>query len=103
MPPAVPVYWRCTPTVCVLFFRSPVSSTTRLRADGRRAEVGHRAAQTHHQLGLFAAWLRDYVAPLLDRIPVPEGMVTVPVQQPVQEGLVPAVGTLEPHQDCVHM
>jgi hypothetical protein len=26
--PAVPVYWRCTPTECTPFFTSPVSSTT---------------------------------------------------------------------------
>jgi hypothetical protein len=28
MRPAVPAYWRCTPTVAVPFFRSPVSSMT---------------------------------------------------------------------------
>jgi hypothetical protein len=98
----VPVYWRCTATVCVRFFRSLVSSTTRLRAVWRRAEVGHRTDQTHPQLGFFAERLRVYVAPLLDR-PVPDGLVTVPVQQPVQDGPVPAAGTLEPYQDRAHL
>jgi hypothetical protein len=27
MRPAVPVYWRCTPTECIPFFTSPVSSS----------------------------------------------------------------------------
>ena len=27
MRPAVPLYWRCTPTQCTPFFTSPVSST----------------------------------------------------------------------------
>ncbi|WP_338694193.1 LysR family transcriptional regulator [Streptomyces sp. Q6] len=55
-----------------------------LRAKGVEPQVGHRAAETHTQLGLVAAGLGVCVAPLLGRDPVPEGVVTVPVRQQVR-------------------
>ncbi|MFZ3556014.1 MULTISPECIES: LysR substrate-binding domain-containing protein [unclassified Streptomyces] len=55
-----------------------------LRAKGVEPQVGHRAAETHTQLGLVAAGLGVCVAPLLGRDPVPEGVVTVPVRQKVR-------------------
>ncbi|MEV5609965.1 LysR family transcriptional regulator [Streptomyces sp. NPDC052225] len=55
-----------------------------LRAKGIEPQVGHRAAETHTQLGLVAAGLGVCVAPLLGRNPVPEGVVTVPVRQQVR-------------------
>ncbi|MEB8343459.1 LysR family transcriptional regulator [Streptomyces endophyticus] len=55
-----------------------------LRAKGVEPQIGHRAAETHTQLGLVAAGLGVCVAPLLGRDPVPEGVVTVPVRQKVR-------------------
>ncbi|MZD04644.1 LysR family transcriptional regulator, partial [Streptomyces sp. SID5785] len=55
-----------------------------LRARGVEPQVGHRAAETHTQLGLVAAGLGVCVAPLLGRHPMPEGVVTVPVRQKVR-------------------
>lgn len=55
-----------------------------LRAKGIEPQVGHRAAETHTQLGLVAAGLGVCVAPLLGRHPMPEGVVTVPVRQQVR-------------------
>ncbi|MFI7009269.1 LysR substrate-binding domain-containing protein [Streptomyces sp. NPDC050145] len=55
-----------------------------LRARGVEPQVGHRAAETHTQLGLVAAGLGVCVAPLLGRDPMPEGVVTVPVRQKVR-------------------
>ncbi|MGP3770838.1 LysR family transcriptional regulator [Streptomyces sp. SDT5-1] len=55
-----------------------------LRAKGVEPQVGHRAAETHTQLGLVAAGLGVCVAPLLGRHPMPEGVVTVPVRQKVR-------------------
>ncbi|MFE1955296.1 LysR substrate-binding domain-containing protein [Streptomyces sp. NPDC059524] len=55
-----------------------------LRARGVEPQVGHRAAETHTQLGLVAAGLGVCVAPLLGRDPMPEGVVTVPVRQQVR-------------------
>ncbi|MGD6746857.1 LysR family transcriptional regulator [Streptomyces sp. BH106] len=55
-----------------------------LRAKGVEPQVGHRAAETHTQLGLVAAGLGVCVAPLLGRDPMPEGVVTVPVRQKVR-------------------
>ncbi|MET9395591.1 LysR family transcriptional regulator [Streptomyces sp. NPDC006624] len=55
-----------------------------LRSKGVEPIVGHRAAETHTQLGLVAAGLGVCIAPLLGRHPVPEGVVTVPVRQRVR-------------------
>ncbi|WP_372343240.1 LysR substrate-binding domain-containing protein [Streptomyces sp. KL116D] len=55
-----------------------------LRAKGIEPQIGHRAAETHTQLGLVAAGLGVCVAPLLGRHPMPEGVVTVPVRQQVR-------------------
>ncbi|NEB81711.1 LysR family transcriptional regulator [Streptomyces sp. SID14478] len=55
-----------------------------LRAKGVEPQVGHRAAETHTQLGLVSAGLGVCVAPLLGRDPVPAGVVTVPVRQQVR-------------------
>ncbi|MFC7260906.1 MULTISPECIES: LysR family transcriptional regulator [Streptomyces] len=55
-----------------------------LRSKGIEPHIGHRAAETHTQLGLVAAGLGVCVAPLLGRNPMPEGVVTVPVRQRVR-------------------
>lgn len=55
-----------------------------LRSKGVEPRIGHRAAETHTQLGLVAARLGVCVAPLLGRHPMPEGVVTVPVRQRVR-------------------
>jgi DNA-binding transcriptional LysR family regulator len=55
-----------------------------LRSKGIEPCVGHRAAETHTQLGLVAAGLGVCVAPRLGRDPVPAGVVTVPVRQRVR-------------------
>lgn len=55
-----------------------------LRARGVEPILGHRAAETHTQLGLVAAGLGVCIAPLLGRHPVPEGVVTVPLKQRVR-------------------
>jgi DNA-binding transcriptional LysR family regulator len=55
-----------------------------LRSKGIEPRIGHRAAETHTQLGLVAAGLGVCVAPLLGRNPVPDGVVTVPVRQRVR-------------------
>ncbi|MFJ4695909.1 LysR family transcriptional regulator [Streptomyces sp. NPDC088766] len=52
-----------------------------LRSRGVEPIVGHRAAETHTQLGLVAAGLGVCIAPLLGRHPVPEGIVMVPLRQ----------------------
>ncbi|MDX3530174.1 LysR family transcriptional regulator [Streptomyces sp. ID05-39B] len=52
-----------------------------LRSRGVEPIVGHRAAETHTQLGLVAAGLGVCIAPLLGRHPVPEGIVIVPLRQ----------------------
>ncbi|OQD54125.1 LysR family transcriptional regulator [Streptomyces phaeoluteigriseus] len=52
-----------------------------LRSRGVEPIVGHRAAETHTQLGLVAAGLGVCVVPLLGRHPVPEGIVIVPLRQ----------------------
>ncbi|MER5399107.1 LysR family transcriptional regulator [Streptomyces sp. NPDC002599] len=55
-----------------------------LRSQGVEPRIGHRAGETHTQLGLVAAGLGVCVAPLLGRRPMPEGVVTVPVRQRVR-------------------
>lgn len=55
-----------------------------LRSRGVEPIVGHRAAETHTQLGLVAAGLGVCIVPLLGRHPVPEGVVMVPLQQRVR-------------------
>ncbi|MGW2638357.1 LysR family transcriptional regulator [Streptomyces sp. NPDC001348] len=55
-----------------------------LRSRGVEPIVGHRAAETHTQLGLVAAGLGVCIAPLLGRHPVPPGVVTVPLRQRVR-------------------
>ncbi|MFE1287264.1 LysR family transcriptional regulator [Streptomyces sp. NPDC058751] len=55
-----------------------------LRSQGVEPRVGHRAGETHTQLGLVAAGLGVCVAPLLGRHPMPGGVVTVPVRQRVR-------------------
>ncbi|MET7983490.1 MULTISPECIES: LysR family transcriptional regulator [unclassified Streptomyces] len=55
-----------------------------LRSQGVEPRIGHRAGETHTQLGLVAAGLGVCVAPLLGRRPMPEGVVTVPVHQRVR-------------------
>ncbi|MFC8346896.1 LysR family transcriptional regulator [Streptomyces sp. NPDC057280] len=55
-----------------------------LRSKGIEPIVGHRAAETHTQLGLVAAGLGVCIAPLLGRHPMPEGVVTVPLKQRVR-------------------
>jgi DNA-binding transcriptional LysR family regulator len=55
-----------------------------LRSKGVEPRIGHRAAETHTQLGLVAAGLGVCIAPLLGRDPMPTGVVTVPVRQRVR-------------------
>ncbi|MFD5075341.1 LysR family transcriptional regulator [Streptomyces sp. NPDC058371] len=55
-----------------------------LRSKGVEPHIGHRAAETHTQLGLVAAGLGVCIAPLLGRHPMPPGVVTVPVKQRVR-------------------
>ncbi|MFE9836978.1 LysR family transcriptional regulator [Streptomyces sp. NPDC005551] len=55
-----------------------------LRSKGVEPRIGHRAAETHTQLGLVAAGLGVCIAPLLGRHPVPSGVVMVPVKQRVR-------------------
>ena len=55
-----------------------------LRSRGVEPIVGHRAAETHTQMGLVAAGLGVCVAPLLGRHPMPAGVVTVPLRQRVR-------------------
>ncbi|PZT70008.1 LysR family transcriptional regulator [Streptomyces sp. SW4] len=55
-----------------------------LRSRGIEPIIGHRAAETHTQLGLVAAGLGVCIAPLLGRHPVPDGVVTVPLRQRVR-------------------
>ncbi|WP_330350441.1 LysR family transcriptional regulator [Streptomyces sp. NBC_00582] len=55
-----------------------------LRSRGVEPIVGHRAAETHTQLGLVAAGLGVCIVPLLGRHPVPEGVVMVPLKQRVR-------------------
>ncbi len=55
-----------------------------LRSKGVEPIVGHRAGETHTQLGLVAAGLGVCIALLLGRHPVPEGVVLVPLKQRVR-------------------
>ncbi|MEU4173109.1 LysR family transcriptional regulator [Streptomyces sp. NPDC026665] len=55
-----------------------------LRSQGIEPRIGHRAGETHTQLGLVAAGLGVCVAPLLGRHPMPEGVVMVPVRERVR-------------------
>ncbi|MFJ5533200.1 LysR family transcriptional regulator [Streptomyces sp. NPDC093261] len=55
-----------------------------LRSKGVEPRIGHRAGETHTQLGLVAAGLGVCIAPLLGRDPVPAGVVTVPLRQQVR-------------------
>jgi DNA-binding transcriptional LysR family regulator len=55
-----------------------------LRSKGIEPNLGHRAAETHTQLGLVAAGLGVCVVPLLGRHPMPTGVVTVPLRQQVR-------------------
>ncbi|MEG3631801.1 LysR family transcriptional regulator [Streptomyces poriticola] len=55
-----------------------------LRSRGIEPIIGHRAAETHTQLGLVAAGLGVCIAPLLGRHPMPPGVITVPVKQRVR-------------------
>ena len=55
-----------------------------LRSKGVEPIVGHRAGETHTQLGLVAAGLGVCIAPLLGRHPVPQGVVLVPLRQRVR-------------------
>ncbi|MEU6279138.1 LysR family transcriptional regulator [Streptomyces sp. NPDC047028] len=55
-----------------------------LRSKGVEPIVGHRAGETHTQLGLVAAGLGVCIAPLLGRDPVPPGVVMVPLAQRVR-------------------
>ncbi|MEU3619342.1 LysR family transcriptional regulator [Streptomyces sp. NPDC006872] len=58
-----------------------------LRSRGIEPIVGHRAAETHTQLGLVASGLGVCIAPLLGRHPVPEGVVMVPLRQRVRRNV----------------
>ncbi|MER7693555.1 LysR family transcriptional regulator [Streptomyces sp. NPDC097610] len=55
-----------------------------LRSRGVEPHIGHRAAETHTQLGLVAAGLGVCIAPLLGRHPMPDGVVTVPLREAVR-------------------
>ncbi|MCC9310482.1 LysR family transcriptional regulator [Kitasatospora sp. RB6PN24] len=55
-----------------------------LRSRGVEPVIGHRAAETHTQLGLVAAGLGVCIAPVLGRRPIPPGVVTVPLKQHVR-------------------
>ncbi|CAL9320319.1 LysR family transcriptional regulator [Streptomyces sp. SudanB182_2057] len=55
-----------------------------LRSKGVEPIVGHRAGESHTQLGLVAAGLGVCIAPLLGRHPVPDGVVLVPLKQRVR-------------------
>lgn len=52
-----------------------------LRSKGVEPIVGHRAGETHTQLGLVAAGLGVCIVPLLGRHPVPEGVALVSLKQ----------------------
>ncbi|CAM5248240.1 hypothetical protein SGLAM104S_01550 [Streptomyces glaucescens] len=67
-----------------------------LRSKGIEPNLGHRAAETHTQLGLVAAGLGVCVVPLLGRHPMPPGVVTVPLRQQVAAARLRRVG--EPDQ-----
>ncbi|MBK3579912.1 LysR family transcriptional regulator, partial [Streptomyces sp. MBT65] len=55
-----------------------------LRSRSIEPIIGHRAAETHTQLGLVAAALGVCVVPRLGRNPMPAGVVTVPLKQRVR-------------------
>ncbi|MFF9768721.1 LysR family transcriptional regulator [Streptomyces sp. NPDC014636] len=55
-----------------------------LRSKGVEPIIGHRAGETHTQLGLVAAGLGVCIAPLLGRQPLPEGVTLVPLKQRVR-------------------
>ncbi|MFD8375747.1 LysR family transcriptional regulator [Streptomyces sp. NPDC059688] len=55
-----------------------------LRSKGIEPIIGHRAGETHTQLGLVAAGLGVCIAPLLGRRPVPEGLALVPLRQRIR-------------------
>ncbi|MCX4702457.1 LysR family transcriptional regulator [Streptomyces sp. NBC_01373] len=55
-----------------------------LRSKGIEPIVGHRAAETHTQLGLVAAGLGVCIAPVLGREPMPSEVVTIPLKQRVR-------------------
>ncbi|ARP69133.1 LysR family transcriptional regulator [Streptomyces pluripotens] len=55
-----------------------------LRSKGVEPIVGHRASESHTQLGLVAAGLGVCIAPLLGRHPMPGGVVLVPLRQHVR-------------------
>ncbi|MFI5978188.1 LysR family transcriptional regulator [Streptomyces sp. NPDC051452] len=55
-----------------------------LRSRGIEPIVGHRAGETHTQLGLVKAGLGVCIAPLLGRDPVPDGVALVPLKQRVR-------------------
>ncbi|MFI9246262.1 LysR family transcriptional regulator [Streptomyces sp. NPDC053086] len=55
-----------------------------LRSKGVEPIIGHRAGETHTQLGLVAADLGVCIAPLLGRQPLPEGVTLVPLKQRVR-------------------
>ncbi|MFE9439039.1 LysR family transcriptional regulator [Streptomyces sp. NPDC006602] len=55
-----------------------------LRSKGIEPIVGHRAAETHTQLGLVSAGLGVCIVPLLGRHPMPPEVVTVPLKQRVR-------------------
>ncbi|MFF6812833.1 LysR family transcriptional regulator [Streptomyces sp. NPDC012403] len=55
-----------------------------LRSKGIEPVIGHRAAESHTQLGLVAAGLGVCIVPLLGRDPLPDGVVTVPLRQRVR-------------------
>jgi DNA-binding transcriptional LysR family regulator len=55
-----------------------------LRSRSIEPIIGHRAGETHTQLGLVAAGLGVCVAPRLGRNPMPAGVVTVPLKQRVR-------------------
>ncbi|NEB01213.1 LysR family transcriptional regulator [Streptomyces sp. SID13726] len=58
-----------------------------LRSKGIEPRVAHRAEEHATQLALVAAGLGVCVAPRLGRGPVPDGVRTVPVRQPVRRHL----------------
>lgn len=55
-----------------------------LRSKGIEPVIGHRAAESHTQLGLVSAGLGVCIAPLLGRNPLPAGVATVPLRQRVR-------------------
>ena len=106
MRPAVPLYWRCTPTDLVPFFRKPVSST--IKHAGRIAQVlGHVRPQViAHRVDVPVRRVQQPLHPLRPRLAqvfgqLPAVLALDPIQQPRQIPLrpLPRFGPAEAPRD----